>query len=141
MNAIRSERIYAEGVPELGPQSLSNCKRIGPQVFISGMLAWDKDQKPLGGNSAYEQARIVFSYMKALMEAAGGRMDDIVKITMFTTDMRHQPAIWQARREFFSGDFPCSTLVQVTALFRPELVIEIEAVGFIGSSGGGAGRA
>jgi 2-iminobutanoate/2-iminopropanoate deaminase len=59
----------------------------------------------------------------------------VVKVTMFTTDMRHQPQIWKARKEFFTGDFPCSTLVQVTALFLPELLIEIEAVGVIGSSG------
>ena len=82
----------------------------------------------------------MFGYIRSLMEAAGGRMDDVVKITMFTTDMRHQPDIWKARREFFAGDFPCSTLVCVSQLFLPELLIEIEAVGFLGSSGRGAQR-
>jgi enamine deaminase RidA (YjgF/YER057c/UK114 family) len=69
------------------------------------------------------------------MEAAGGRIDDVAKITMFTTDMRHQPAIWKARSETFSGDFPCSTLVCITALFKPELLIEVDALGYIGASG------
>ena len=82
----------------------------------------------------YEQSRIIFGYMKKLMEAAGGEMDDIVRITVFTTDMRHQPQFWKARKEFFRGDFPCSTLVAVSALFLPELLIEIEATGIIGSS-------
>ena len=136
MNTDRAERIRAPGVPELGPGSLSNCKRVGRHVYISGMVAWGEGQKPLGGNSAYQQAQIVFGYIRSLMEAAGGCMDDVVKITMFTTDMRHQPDIWKARREAFSGDFPCSTLVCVSQLFLPELVIEIEAVGFVGSSGG-----
>ena len=126
------ERIYSTGVPELGPESLSNCKKISDQVFISRMVSWDKNQKVIGGNSAYEQARTVFSYIKSLMEAAGGHMDDIIKITMYVTDMRYQPDIWRARREFFTGDYPCSTLVCVAALFHPELLVEIEAVGFIG---------
>lgn len=126
------ERIRADGVPELGPKSLSNCKKHGDQVFISGMVSWGEDMKVLGGNDAYAQAHTVFSYIRSLMAAAGGGMDDIIKINMFVTDMRHQPDIWKARREFFTGDFPCSTLVCVSSLFLPELLIEIEAVGFVG---------
>ena len=60
-------------------------------------------------------------------------MDDVIKINMYVTDMRYQPDIWKARREFFTGDFPCSTLVCVSSLFLPELLVEIEAVGFIGA--------
>jgi enamine deaminase RidA (YjgF/YER057c/UK114 family) len=72
--------------------------------------------------------------MKAQMAAAGGRMDDIVRVTVFVTDIRHQPQFWKARKEFFSGDFPCSTLVCVSSLFLPELLIEINAEAVIGSS-------
>ena len=124
-------RVTSDKVPEIEGPSLSMCKRVGPHVYISGQVAWDKDLNPLGGNSAYEQAKVVFSYIQALMEAAGGTVDDVVKIVMYTTDMRHQPDIWKARAEVFSGDFPTSTLVCVAALFKPELLIEIEAVGYI----------
>jgi len=130
---VKFERIIAPGVPEVAPGALSNCKKIGNQVFISGMVAWDKDMKPLGGNDAYQQAKIAFGYIEALMEAAGGKMNDIVKITVFLADMRHQLDVWKARREFFTGEFPCSTLVAVSALFLPQLLVEIEAVGFIGA--------
>lgn len=129
---MKIERVISDDVPELGAGSLSNCKKFGNQVFISGLVAWDMNQKPLGGNDACEQARVVFSYMRSLMEAAGGNIDGVIKITMFTTDMRHQPDIWKARHDVFSGDFPCSTLVCVASLFLPELLIEIEAVGFVG---------
>ena len=132
---MRSEKIMAAGVPEPRPNSYSNCKKVGELVFVSGMVAWDAEMKPLGGNSAYEQAKITFGYIKRLMEAAGGKMNDVTTITVFTTDMRHQPAFWKARSEFFSGDFPCSTLVCVHSLFLPELLIEINAIGVIGSSG------
>ena len=131
---MMQETIRAPGVPNGPPGSYSACKKVGDMVFISGTVAWDENQKPLGGNDAYEQSRIIFGYMKKLMEAAGGEMNDIVRITVFTTDMRHQPQFWKARKEFFRGDFPCSTLVAVSALFLPELLIEIEATGIIGSS-------
>lgn len=124
-------RTRSDKVPEIEGPALSNCKRVGPHVYISGMVAWDGNQTPLGGNSAYDQAKIVFSYIEALMEAAGGTIDDVMKIVMYTTDMRHQPDIWKARAEFFSGDFPTSTLVEVASLFKPEFVIEIDALGYI----------
>ena len=128
------ETIIAPGVPQGPPGSYSACKKVGDMVFIAGTVAWDKDMKPLGGNDAYEQSRIIFGYMKRMMEAAGGQIDDIVRITVFTTDIRHQPQFWKARKEFFHGDFPCSTLVCVSSLFLPELLIEIEATGIIGST-------
>jgi 2-iminobutanoate/2-iminopropanoate deaminase len=132
---MRAQTINAKDVPPAKPGSYSNCKRVGDHVYVSGQVAWDKDMKPLGGNSAYEQAKIAFSYIKSLMEAAGGKMDDVMKITVFLTDIRYQPDVWKARKEFFSGDFPCSTLVCVSSLFLPELLVEIEAVGVVGASG------
>ncbi len=124
-------RVRSDKVPEIEGPALSGCKRVGPHVYISGQVAWDGDQNPLGGNNVYEQAKIVFGYIQALIEAAGGTIDDVVKIVMYTTDMRYQPDIWKARAEVFSGDFPTSTLVCVAALFKPEFLIEIEAVGYI----------
>ena len=50
---------------------------------------------------------------------------------MYTTDIRHQPAIWKARTETFSGDFPTSTLLAINQLFSPELLVEIEPIGYI----------
>lgn len=128
------ETIHAPGVPDGPPGSYSTAKKVGNQVFISGTVAWDANMKPLGGNSAYEQSKIIFGYIKKTMEAAGGCMDDLVRMTVFTTDIRHQPDFWRARKEFFTGDFPCSTLVCVSALFHPDLVIEIEATGMVGSA-------
>ena len=69
------------------------------------------------------------------MEAAGGRMDDIVKVQIFVTDITRREEVWQTRREFFSGDFPVSTLVEVRALAAPELLVEVEAMGVLGAGG------
>ena len=130
---MKFERIRSPKVPEIEPGSLSNCKKAGDQVFISGLISWDENMEVIGKSDAYLQAKTVFSYMKALIEAAGGKMNDIAKITVFLTDMRYQPDVWQARREFFTGDFPCSTLVCVSHLFKPDALVEIEAVGVIGA--------
>jgi 2-iminobutanoate/2-iminopropanoate deaminase len=69
------------------------------------------------------------------MEAAGGRMDDIVKVVIFVTDIKRREEVWKARREVFSGDFPVSTLVEVRALAAPELLVEVEAIAILGAGG------
>ena len=130
---MKFERIQSPAAPELGPNSLSNCKKAGDHVFISGLLSWDENQNIIGPADAYVQAKTIFASMKALMEAAGGKMNDVAKITVFVTDMRHQPDVWRARAEFFTGDFPCSTLVCVSQLFKPDALVEIEALGVIGA--------
>jgi enamine deaminase RidA (YjgF/YER057c/UK114 family) len=63
-------------------------------------------------------------------------MDDVVKINIFVTDIREREEVWRARAEYFTGDFPCSTLVEVSGLATPALKVEIEAVGFVGASRG-----
>jgi enamine deaminase RidA (YjgF/YER057c/UK114 family) len=106
---------------------------VGEQVFIAGMVATYGDELR-GGDSMYEQARWTLTKIKHLMEAAGGAMDDIVKVNIFVTDITRREEVWRARREFFSGDYPVSTLVQVVAVGgRPDCLVEIEAVGFLGA--------
>jgi enamine deaminase RidA (YjgF/YER057c/UK114 family) len=59
-------------------------------------------------------------------------MADVVKITVFVTNIKNNVKVWAARREFFTGNFPASTLVEVRALASPEILVEIEAVAHIG---------
>ena len=124
-------RVVSAKIAEPPPGSYSMCKRVGNHVYVSGQIATDNSGKVIGRGDAYKQAQAIFRKIAALMEAAGGTVDDVVKVVMYTTDMRLQPDIWKARRETFSGDFPTSTLICVAALFSPELLVEIEAVGYI----------
>jgi enamine deaminase RidA (YjgF/YER057c/UK114 family) len=66
-------------------------------------------------------------------------MDDVMSITVFVTNLRENEEVWRARREFFTGDFPCSTLIEVKAVgspkMNPPLKVEINATGFISASG------
>jgi enamine deaminase RidA (YjgF/YER057c/UK114 family) len=128
---MAKRRVSSAQVPDPPPQTWSNCLVVGNQVFIAGMVARMGSQV-VGGDSMYEQARAIFTKIKHLMEAAGGRMDDIVKVQIFVTDIKRREEVWRARREFFAGDFPVSTLVEVRALAAPELLVEIEAQAILG---------
>jgi enamine deaminase RidA (YjgF/YER057c/UK114 family) len=126
------QRISSPHVPEPPPQTWSNCLVVGQQVFVAGMTARTGDVVQ-GGDSMYEQAKATFTKIKHLLEAAGACMDDVVKVNIFVTDITRRQEVWKARQEFFTGDFPVSTLVEVRALAAPELLVEIEALAILGA--------
>ena len=126
-------RVSAADVGEPPPGTWSNCLVVGDQVFIAGMTARSADFDTVGETGEYEQAKVILNKIKSLIEEAGGGMEDIVKVNIFVTDITKREEVWRARREFFEGDFPVSTLVEVSALALPEMVVEIEAVGFLGA--------
>lgn len=127
------QRKSSPHVPEPPPQTWSNCLVVGNQVFVAGMTA-RSGTTVAGGDSMYGQSKAIFAKIKHLVEAAGGQMDDIVKVNIFVTDITRREEVWQARRECFTGDFPVSTLVEVRALAAPELLVEIEAVAILGAA-------
>ena len=127
------KRVSHPSVPEPPPETWSNCLVVGNQVFIAGMTCRHGDEA-VGGDSMADQARAIFAKIKHLVEAAGGQMDDIVKVVIYVTDITRREEVWAARREVFSGNFPVSTLVEVSALASPELLVEIEAVAILGSA-------
>jgi enamine deaminase RidA (YjgF/YER057c/UK114 family) len=127
-------RITSPHVAEPQPETWSNCKVHGDFFQIAGCVSGYENDVIAGGDDVYEQARITFTKIKNLVEEAGAVMDDIIKVTIFVTDITRREEVWKARAEFFTGDFPCSTLVEVSALARPGLAVEIEAHGFIGAS-------
>ena len=84
------------------------------------------------GKDEYEQSRHIFARIKRIVKAAGGTMDDLVKMTIYMVNIQKNTEVWRARREFFSGDFPASTLVEVSSLAKPEVLVEIETVAYLG---------
>jgi enamine deaminase RidA (YjgF/YER057c/UK114 family) len=119
-------RATSPEVPEPQPGTWSNCLVAGGVAYLAGMTAQGDDE--------YVQAKAIFTKIRHLVEAAGGAMADIVKVTIFVTDIKEREKVWKARQEFFTGNFPASTLVQVAALATPALKVEIEAVAHIGAS-------
>lgn len=126
-------RVIVPNVAEAGPGLWSNGIRAGDMLFISGQVARPLEGgATLVGSNEYEQARQIFTRIKYICEAAGGRLDDVVKMTIFMVNIKNNTEVWRARREFFTGDFPASTLVEVRSLAGPETLVEIEAVAYLG---------
>ena len=131
------KRISSQHVPEPPPGTFSRPIQVGDQLFVAGMTA-NSPSGIQGADSMHDQTRAVFTKIKHLVEAAGGTMNDIVKMTGFITDIKQREAYLRARRDFFSADPPASTLVEITALAAPGLLIEVEVLAIIGSSRGKA---
>ena len=112
---MKKRRVSNPAVPEPPPQTWSNALVVGNQVFVAGMTA-RVGSEVVGGDSMYGQSKAIFDKIKNLMETAGGRMDDIVKVVIYVTDIKRREEVWKARREVFTGDFPVSTLVEVEAI-------------------------
>lgn len=128
--AIR--RILSPDVVEPPEGTFSNGLVVGGIAYLSGMTA--RGRAPGSeGDGEYEQTRTIFRKIRALVEAAGGTLSDIVKLTIFVTDIGKGEEVWRARREFFTGNFPASTLVEISALAHPAMKVEIEAVAHIGA--------
>ena len=125
-------RVTSPHVAEPPPERWSNCLVVGDICYIAGMTSRANDGKTIQGANAYEQAQVIFSKIKHMVEAAGGNMADVVKIVIYCTSIRDNTEVWRARREFFSGDFPVSTLVGVKELGTPDTLVEIEAIAHIG---------
>lgn len=122
-------KISSPHVPDPPPETWSNCLVVDGVAYFAGATA------PGAGPGEYAQAKGILTKIKHLIEAAGGSMADIVKVVIYVTDIKNREGVWQARREFFSGDFPVSTLVQIAALATPETKVEIDAIAHIGASG------
>lgn len=131
--AAKIEQIFTPEVPEPPANIFSNCLRVGDQIFLSGMTANDGHGGTIGDGSAYDQSRACLEKIKSVLEAAGSSMDHIVKMVVYVTDMTHREAFGKARAEFFPDHKPCSTLVGITELAQPGLVIEVDVTAFVGT--------
>lgn len=107
-------------------------KKTGTPVHIAGQVALDGQGRVVGEGDAGAQAEQVYRNLRTVVEACGGTMDDIVKLTVYTTDLAYRPAIAEARsRHFPNGQFPASTFVVISSLANPAFLVEIEAVAMI----------
>ncbi|MGN6415370.1 RidA family protein [Flexivirga sp.] len=127
------QRFRAEQVREPADGMWSNCLRVGDLISVSGMTARGADGETVIGDE-YDQAMVIFGKIRDLLAAAGAQLDDVLKMTIFVTDITQNAKVWDARKQFFTGDFPTCTLVQVAALAKPEIRLEIEALAVAGSS-------
>ena len=108
--------------------NLSQGIQIGDTVYTSGQVALDSDGKVVGDGDMKAQTRQALENVKSVLEAAGASMGDVVKITVYLTDMSRLMETHTVRAEFFPDPPPASTGIEVSALAFPGLLIEIEAI-------------
>ena len=113
--------------PGVSPNpNLSPGIRVGDMLYVSGHVGVDADGNMAEGAEA--QSRQVMANIRGVIEAAGGRMEDVCKITCFLTNMDDYAAYSKVRLETWPENPPASSTVGVSTLVRPELVVEVEAI-------------
>jgi enamine deaminase RidA (YjgF/YER057c/UK114 family) len=115
------------------PEPYTHAVRCGDTLYVAGQVAFDEDNNVVGIGDAREQAERVWHNIRLAVEAAGGTLADVVKITVFLKDVRHAPAEIGVREGLFEpGRYPICTLVQVANLGLPELLMEVDAIAHLG---------
>ena len=121
-DARQRERAYSPAVKSSG----------GTTIYLAGYGAFqDQAGKSYAGDFD-GQVRLSFARMRQTLEQAGGKLDDIVTMTVFITDMANGTRFTQLRKEFFpEGRYPASALIGIKALARPEMMVEIQAIAVV----------
>ena len=103
-------------------------------VFIAGQVALDASGNLVGKDNFRAQAEQVFENLKTAVEAAGGTFEDVIKLNIYLLNLSHVPIFREVRDKYINRkNAPTSTAVQVSRLFRPEFLLEIEAVAIVSS--------
>jgi reactive intermediate/imine deaminase len=124
------EEIRADGLAE--PIShYTDAVRAGGFLHLSGIVALDGEGRLVGGDDVVAQTRQVFENMRAVLEAGGCGFEDVVKVTIFLTDIDERPQINPLRQEYFGRARPASTLVEVPRLAVSGARVEIECVALV----------
>lgn len=125
--------------PEYGihplPWPYSHGIKIGNLLLIAGQVALDEELRIVGPGDAEAQARQTWKNIQTVVEAAGGKITDVVRVTTYVADLADVEAIHKVRRDFFpDGDYPAATVVQAAKLGLPGLLLETEVFAVIGCS-------
>jgi 2-iminobutanoate/2-iminopropanoate deaminase len=117
-------------VPGLAPaiSHYTDAVRFGDLLFVSGVIAVDKDLKLVGGDDVVAQTRCIFENMKQVLAAARATFADVLKVTVFLVDVNDRIKINKVRQEYFGSARPASTLIGVRELALPGVKVEIEAI-------------
>lgn len=113
--------------------ALSQAIAVDPWIFVSGQAALDAQGQIVGGNDFQRQAEAAFGNLQTILEVAESSLDDVVKVTIFVTDISQFASVVELRRKYFCPPYPADSIVEVKALALPGLLFEIEAIAIRGA--------
>ena len=130
-----AERLTCEG-DWFAPYYISLGYRVGSVLVLSGQASIDPDSGELVGVGDFDaQAAQTFANLERVLALGGCGLEDIFKVTIYLTDMSQFPKIMELRQRHFTPPYPADTIVEVSSLALPELMIEIDAMALVPTDG------
>lgn len=129
---MHMRRVQTEPDP-FEPFALSQAIAVGDWLFVSGQAAMDAQGAVIGKGDFLKQAECAFENLEQVLKAGGSSLLDVVKVTLFLTDISYFPQVIELRRRFFRPPYPADSIVEVKALALPDLMFEIEAIAMRGA--------
>jgi isochorismate pyruvate lyase len=115
------------GAPWESTAGYCRAVRVGPHIMVSGTAPVGEDGQVIGVGDAYVQAKRCIEIIAVALSEAGADLDDVVRTRMFVTDIEQWSAVARAHREAFGNVMPATTMVEVSRLIDPAMIVEIEA--------------
>ncbi|GIW05402.1 MAG: enamine deaminase RidA [Dehalococcoidia bacterium] len=118
--------------PDVHPAiGYAHAYRVGGTIYCAGQVALDIDRNLVGKGDFEAQCVQTYENLRRVLAAAGATMDDVVKTTVFLTDLEHLPILRAVRTRFFGDPGPAGTLLVVKSLANPDYLIELEAIAVV----------